>query len=474
MSNMHARNLLSQRIAQVEFMYCRWLAVLTGLLLPFPVQALGPQDVFLLVNKKVPESRRLAEHYCQKRGVPKDHILELELPSGEDISREVFDKNLREPLRAALKEKRDQAEVLVSMYGVPLRVGGGRPSADEKKMLDRLPEELKAARAKQKQLEDDIKQLEKEQKPESTAQGKKQLQELRQQRDRLNQEIQGQTHRERWLNHAEAVAAVDSELMLLWWGDYELRRWQPNLLYWRVPEKLRQDQPPTLLVSRLDGPTPAIVQRLIDDAVAVEKQGLSGKVYVDARGIKYQNNRDAFGYGGYDQSLRDMAELLGEKAKMTVVLDDKGELFTPKTCTEAALYCGWYSHARYVDCCQFAKGAVAYHIASSEAVSLRNPKATYWCPRLLQEGVAATLGPVAEPYTIGFPKPAEFFGFLVTGEDTLVECYGKTVQLNSWMTVLVGDPLYNPYKNAPKLRPEQVQPSPANSPVLLDRPRRSS
>ena len=75
--------------------------------------------------------------------------------------------------------------------------------------------------------------------------------------------------------------------------------------------------------------------------------------------------------------------------------------------------------------------------------------------------------PVAEPYTIGFPKPAEFFGFLVTGEYTLVECYSQTVLLASWMTTLVGDPLYNPYKATPKLRPAQVQPSPAGGKTAL-------
>jgi hypothetical protein len=67
---------------------------------------------------------------------------------------------------------------------------------------------------------------------------------------------------------------------------------------------------------------------------------------------------------------------------------------------------------------------------------------------------------VAEPYTLGFPKPAEFFGFLVTGKYTLVECYSRTVVFNSWMTVLVGDPLYNPFARRPRLRPEQVRPSP--------------
>ena len=83
-----------------------------------------------------------------------------------------------------------------------------------------------------------------------------------------------------------------------------------------------------------------------------------------------------------------------------------------------------------------------------------------WCPNLLKKGVCATLGPVAEPYTIGFPKPAEFFGLLATGEYTLVACYARTMLFCSWMTVLVGDPLYTPFKGAGKLKVSDVVSSP--------------
>ena len=146
---------------------------------------------------------------------------------------------------------------------------------------------------------------------------------------------------------------------------------------------------------------------------------------------------------------------------MSVTLDDKPELFAPGSCPDCALYCGWYSLANYVPCCKFVTGAVAWHLASSEAVSLRDPKSKLWCKNLLENGVVATLGPVAEPYTIGFPKPAEFFGTLATGQYTLVETYWRTEMFASWMTVLVGDPLYNPYAKSPKLKMEQVKPSPA-------------
>ena len=123
--------------------------------------------------------------------------------------------------------------------------------------------------------------------------------------------------------------------------------------------------------------------------------------------------------------------------------------------------------ASYVDCCRFVRGAVAYHIASAEAVSIRERNARYWCKNLLDNGVAATLGPVAEPYTVGFPKPAEFFGLLATGEYTLVECYAKTLLLQSWMTVLIGDPLYKPFARKPLLKLDQVKSSPKGGRALL-------
>ncbi len=93
----------------------------------------------------------------------------------------------------------------------------------------------------------------------------------------------------------------------------------------------------------------------------------------------------------------------------------------------------------------------------------RNSGARTFCSKAL----CATLGPVGEPYTIGFPKPEEFFGFLATGKYTLVECYARTLNLTSWMCTLIGDPLYNPYKAAPKLKASQVHPSPKGGHFLL-------
>ncbi len=425
-------------------------------------KGLEPENVFVIYNKTMRESKEVAEHYCARRKVPKENLIPLELPKQESISREIFDDQIREPLRKALQNHKEKVRVLLTVYGVPLRVGGDRPSENERKQLVKLRQ---ASKDKKKQLEElkaTILELEKKKKQKPTPKNDKLLRDARDKRQELTKNLRLSRFKERWLSHAESVACVDSELTLLWWEKYELRRWITNPLYFRYPRVRREGLPPVLMVSRLDGPSPVIAKRLVDDAIEVEKTGLKGKVYVDARGIRLNSKTDprGTGYGGYDESLREMATLLKEKAKLPVILDNKGPLFKPQSCPDTALYCGWYSLARYVDCCQFNKGAVAYHIASSEARSLRNAKATFWCPQLLQKGVAATMGPVAEPYTIGFPKPEEFFGFLVTGEYTLVECYSRSMLLTSWMTVLVGDPLYNPYAGRGRLLPSDVHPSP--------------
>ena len=267
--------------------------------------------------------------------------------------------------------------------------------------------------------------------------------------------------REGTLNHSESQACVDSELMLLWWPKYELVRWVPNPLYFQASEGYRKRSPAVVMTSRLDGPTAAIAKRLVDDAVTVEAKGLSGNVVIDSRGIKFdpKGKTDVgFGYGGYDESFREAAKLL-ETAGMKVTLDTKNEVLPAGSAKGVALYCGWYSHGKFVDCCEYVPGAVAWHLASSEATTLHR-ESQVWCPNLLKKGVCATLGPVNEPYTVGFPKPAEFFGFLATGQYTLVECYLRSMLMCSWMTVLVGDPLYNPFKKNAKLKLADVLPSP--------------
>jgi uncharacterized protein (TIGR03790 family) len=416
--------------------------------------ALGPADVYVIVNKNVPASKVVADYYCAKRGVPKKNVITLSLTANDDISRASYEENVVRPLRALLKEKRDKVKVLVTTYGVPLRVGRDDPTPAEQKELDKLAPELKALYKKRDELYSQLKLL----------QGKPEAAAKRREHDTAAAKVHALEARRNWLQHSESVAAFDSELALLWQPRYELRRWVDNLLYFRVSEARRAKSPPVVMTARLDGPSLAVVKRMIDDAIAAEARGLKGRVYVDAQGLTYNPASDplGLGYAAYDESFREMATLLGD-AGMAVTLDNKKELFAPGSCPKSALYAGWYSHAKYIPSNKFVQGAVGYHLASSEALRLHNPRTTFWCPNMLEDGACAVLGPVSEPYTLAFPKPAEFFGFLVTGEYTLVECYWRSLRFGSWMMVLLGDPLYKPFGRAPKLRSAQVKPSPAGA-----------
>jgi len=249
----------------------------------------------------------------------------------------------------------------------------------------------------------------------------------------------------------ETYASFDSELSLLYWPSYPLLRWQTNVLHYRYDGTYSRRLRTTLMVSRLEAPTFELARKLIDTAIKIERQGLRGKIYLDARGIRSQpkSQRKRGSYADYDESLRQLASFLKSQGRSDVVLDNRKGLFQKGDCPDAALYCGWYSLAHYVDAFDWKPGSVAYHIASSEAATLRNPKSQVWCKRMLEKGVCATLGPVYEPYLTAFPRPDEFFPLLMSGRYTLVETYYRTKPFNSWVMVLIGDPLYTPFRKNP-------------------------
>ena len=262
------------------------------------------------------------------------------------------------------------------------------------------------------------------------------------------------------------TAAVDSELALLWAPPYTPDRFRVNPLYWRVRQRARRmgrKLPPVLMAARIDGPTADDAREIIRASIATEKTGLHGVFYIDAGASKAMMKKNVI--SRYDLHLVRLYSFLRANTDLKVVLDRKPEVFPPKSCPNAAMYVGWYSLKRYVPAFTWRRGAVGWHIASFEAMSLRNPKSPQWCVKMIQNGVAATLGPVHEPYLAAFPKADEFFPLLLTGKWTLAECYWRTTPMTSWRMTLIGDPLYNPFAAHPKLKPN-VLPSGLAPPVV--------
>jgi uncharacterized protein (TIGR03790 family) len=385
-----------------------------------PGLALEPNEILVVANTDYAPSVQLARYYCQKRGVPANHVVPVSLgPQVRDsISRGDYDNRLAGPIRRLFATRKDLQEIrcLVTTYGVPYKVGRREPLTGMDGPLTQLRQQF---------------QQEKDTMAELEASGSANTP-LYQQRQIKLAQIQMDMDR---ITGKETDASVDSELSMVLCAGYDLYRWQPNRLRSQDPQPFK-----TLMICRLDGPRWGIAKGLVDKAIAAEEKGLSGFAYIDSRGL---SAKDAYGY--YDQSLRDLAILTRLRTTLSVREETTSALFPPGSCPEAALYCGWYSLKKYVDAFQFVDGAVGFHIASFEAADLHDPNSSEWCPALLMHGVTATLGPVAEPYLPAFPAPRAFFSELFEGR-CLVEAYYHTSPFNSWRMVLLGDPLYRPFK----------------------------
>ncbi len=346
--------------------------------------ALEPLEVAVIANNQVPESVELAHYYMQQRQIPDNHLILIDASKDETCSRKHFNQAIRDPVLQQINGLADRKIIrcLVTIYGVPLRID-------------------------------------------------------RQQVDTSTGNSAGK----------DDQAAVDSELALILSGSYPLDGWLANpyfLGFRQTNTVLKRDN--VLMVSRLDGPDPATVRRIIDDSISAERNGLQGRACFDTRWPKSEaKNHGA--YGLYDGAIHRAAELVRSRYLLPVRLDSKSELFQQGDCPNTALYCGWYSLARYIDAFTWAKGSVGFHVASAECSTLKRKDSQVWCKRMLENGIGATIGPVFEPYVLGFPQPDIFFGHLVDGYLSLAECYLISLPYLSWQMVLIGDPLYLPFSH---------------------------
>ena len=247
-----------------------------------------------------------------------------------------------------------------------------------------------------------------------------------------------------------AEASVDSELAMIWTDSDDYAGPAANPLFWQAQTQAG-GQTPTMMTARIDGPSAEDARNIIDNSIAAEQTGLRGKFYVDAGMPDHFANASGNVYSQFDTYLRRVGDDIRTAANLDVVIDTNPGVFPPGTAPDAALYVGWYSLRQYVPAFTWQRGAVAYHVASFEAMHLRDPDSDEWCPKLIQNGVVATIGAVREP-TIGhFPDHTGFFLLLLTGDYTIAECYWRTIPAASWQMTLIADPLYNPFRADPKV-----------------------
>jgi len=356
-------------------------------------QPLAPMTI-VVYNGGLPESVALAKFYAEKRGVARDHLVPLACPKEEEISREAYDTTIAEPLRAVfksrqwwtLREASEHPEVVSNsirfvalIKGVPLKIRPPTAPAGDK------PIPVDAA------------------------------------------------HRNE--------ASVDSELALLAPFRRETAGAINNVYFQSYRSIVEFNSPGLMLVCRLDAPEASTVRRMIVDAIETEKSGLWGRAYVDGA----HNQTPGLATG--DEWLSHAATQL-RKAGIPVVFEDTPAIFPEGyPMTDCALYYGWYTENVAGPFTQpnfrFVSGAIAVHIHSFSATTLRNPNAG-WVGPLLSKGAAASLGNVYEPY-LQFTPHLDIFNDRLLHGFTFAESAYMSTRALSWMSVMVGDPLYRPY-----------------------------
>lgn len=377
--------------------------VLVGVLLCLVLPASA--TVIILANGRVPESLELAEYYMQARGIPVSHLCVLDLPAGEQMSRHDYVRRLRDPLLVFLREggwitqtARPENEVefhetpwittasdvqyIVSMYGVPVRIGDTRL--------------------------------------------------------RLASRVADHLRRPGWKN----MAAVDSELALILAQPYSIAGPASNPVFGQFHVNREIGENNFLVVAtRLDGPDAATVRRMIDGALLAEQHGLQGRFFFDAQGL----SEGAYFLGDYwIREAHDLARRAGFETVLDLHEETWSDYFPVEHA--AVYLGWYDSHItgpfRQPDFA-FPPGAIAYHIHSGSAARLRTAD-RHWTGPLLKRGAAVSMGAVSEPFLIYTPDLRIFMDRLLRGH-TFGDAAYMSQSVLSWQMTFVGDPLYRPF-----------------------------
>jgi uncharacterized protein (TIGR03790 family) len=385
------------------------LTILLGALVPWLVQA-GGDEVVVIYNSRVPESKAIAEHYAQMRQVPQSQIYGFSLTTREEISRDEFRDSLQLPLAKKL-----EADKLWRFGSFKLPAANGQPARTEIRVVTAKIRYAVLCYGVPLNIQPDAD---------------------------LHENIPANVRPELQRNEA----AVDSELtwLPLVKNPVPLYGPLPNPFYGITNATLLNPTNGILLVARLDGPTADIARALVDKALQAETNGLWGRAYFDARGLNQPDTNYFLG----DEWMRGAAQLSRELGFETT-LDNQPETFPASfPLSHIAIYAGWYTENANgpfaLPTVEFMPGAFAYHLHSYSAATLRSTTRN-WCGPLLAKGATVTMGCVNEPYLAATPNVPVFISRWIAGDFTFGEAAWAAQPVLSWQTTVVGDPLYRPF-----------------------------
>jgi uncharacterized protein (TIGR03790 family) len=377
-------------------------------------------EVVIIFNPRVPESRGVADFYADRRHVPTNQIFGFDLPAGEDMSRTEFAEGLQKPLAKTLEIRKLWH---IADYHVPATTN--QPSHIERRVVEsKIRYAVLCYGVPLRILPDPT----------------------------LKEEGTESMRPEMRRNEA----AVDSELALLPVIEQKLPLAGPlkNPLFTSTNESWYHPSNGVLMVTRLDGPSAAIARGLVDKAVQAEQDGLWGRAYFDLR-----NTSDP-GYKIGDSWIRGAAEISRRLGFETIVDENPGTFPAGFPMSQIALYVGWYdehvSGPFTLPTVEFMPGAFAYHLHSLSAATLRSTT-LQWVGPLLAKGATITMGCVNEPYLTGTPDVAVFVARLVFQGFNYGAAACSSQGVLSWQTTVVGDPLYRPFGRNPEQLYHELQ-----------------
>lgn len=372
------------------------------------VAASPGDEVVVIYNSRMRESKAVAEHYARQRNVPAGQVFGFDMVTSESMSRAEFRNSLQEPLAKKLTSERlwtvgpkmvvttnrqpatavrsvldSKIRYVVLCYGVPLKI---------------LP-------------------------------------------DPTLRELQPTNARPEFMRNE---AAVDSDLACLPQTLHAMRFSGPlqSPFYSVTNAALLSPTNGILMVARLDGPTPEIARGLVDKALQAERDGLHGRAYFDLRNISDP------GYKLGDEWIRNASEICRALGYDTYVDESGAPIPAGFPMSQIAFYEGWYTENVFgpftLPEVEFMPGAFAYHLHSFSASSLRLTNRS-WVGPLLLKGATCTMGCVDEPYLAATPDVGAFTGRFVHFGFTFGEAAYASQPVLSWQTTVVGDPLYRPF-----------------------------
>lgn len=378
-------------LARTLALSCSFLLV--GALSTLAKDSVYSKSTIVVYNKNFPGSETVSAHYVTQRSIPSSHRIALDCPPKEEISRAEYRTTIEAPLQRLftengwweLQELGTTRRVLSNKIHVIVLIHG-------------VPLKIKDSRPAEAS---------------STLAGKRQ----------------------------SDGASVDSELA--WLGNFnkQLNGWVQNP-YFRSEDAFGDtDQAEHLLVGRVDGPSVAECRRMIDEASEVERTGLWGRAYVDLA----QKNEPGYKIG--EDWLKNIIAQCDRDGIASVVDFNPATFPQYYPMNDAALYFGWYTRNANGPFLnpefRLKKGAIACHIHSYSASTLRSTT-NEWVGPLVDKGAAGVLGNVYEPFLSATTHLDIFFRRLLEGF-TLIEAASMATPYLSWMSVVVGDPLYRPY-----------------------------